>query len=750
MNQYVLLNNAAQGVVDALWSPYLTHGSPLNWARLSSGGLFHTILAGAARTFGFPTIFGANFWFQAGIFLDKLVLLSGLWLLSGRYVRSGAAKAVGTLVGLGAYFWTTQIFLNMQAVQSAPLMLYFLHRFVRGGGLVYLFALANFFTLQLLTTLSYVHPFTALLLFLYGAALLVCTRSGARPALFARLRAPRFWLGAGLSLAPLGLAFVWLTTLKRGMELTILHSTGRAADKSITLEAFLQYGGNLGPTKWLELLAGTPFDPDLSLYIGLLPLVCVVLALLTAPRRRLLPLYGLLAFIVAFSFGGLIASWTWMVWPGMRWFRHIGSTAQTAVIPLAILGAVGFERALLKSRKKGGERLWALAALMFSVLAAGLFWAADVVGPVRDEVARRIPSIPLIPSLHGVTSQGIWRTGFFATALAAMFWLLAFTRKRTLRRSLLALVLCLGAADMVSAGFYKARFFTNTFDKDTRILDAFTPYTVRERRLESHFGVPRFDQGARFINPRFLWYGQVDDFFMVDQAGAAPWRYDQWQKPLDNLIRVFFLDIQYGTLVRDFRRRNQLFEQMALNATASRVMGVSAPKVRFFTKAAQFAQEEALALAMKSPRFHGDELFVFDPTRTLKPDLAAVERDLSGTEIAPPHVYEFFGPETVGLTVHNEAKEPIWMSYADVWHPFWRVEIDGAPQPLYRSWLAYKAVRVPPGLHQVRFVYEDRVNRWMLGIIEAHAAASVFAYGVWAWIGLRGRRGAARGKTTTA
>jgi len=41
----------------------------------------------------------------------------------------------------------------------------------------------------------------------------------------------------------------------------------------------------------------------------------------------------------------------------------------------------------------------------------------------------------------------------------------------------------------------------------------------------------------------------------------------------------------------------------------------------------------------------------------------------------------------------------------DVWHPWWFAEVDGTPVPLLRANGIFRAVAVPAGEHEVRFVF---------------------------------------------
>ena len=41
----------------------------------------------------------------------------------------------------------------------------------------------------------------------------------------------------------------------------------------------------------------------------------------------------------------------------------------------------------------------------------------------------------------------------------------------------------------------------------------------------------------------------------------------------------------------------------------------------------------------------------------------------------------------------------------DVWHPWWRVEVDGQRSDILRANAIFRAVKLPPGAHQVRFYF---------------------------------------------
>lgn len=59
--------------------------------------------------------------------------------------------------------------------------------------------------------------------------------------------------------------------------------------------------------------------------------------------------------------------------------------------------------------------------------------------------------------------------------------------------------------------------------------------------------------------------------------------------------------------------------------------------------------------------------------------------------------------ENTQVVIDATSPDGGWLVLNDVWHPWWRVEIDGKPAPLLRANAIFRAVEIPPGDHKVRF-----------------------------------------------
>ncbi|HEY8581093.1 MAG TPA: hypothetical protein VIL72_14495, partial [Beijerinckiaceae bacterium] len=96
----------------------------------------------------------------------------------------------------------------------------------------------------------------------------------------------------------------------------------------------------------------------------------------------------------------------------------------------------------------------------------------------------------------------------------------------------------------------------------------------------------------------------------------------------------------------------------------------------------------------------------FDPRRTV---LLADAADETARAPGTARIESYRNTE---VTVAVDSPDGGWLVLNDVWHPWWRVEIDGRPAPLLRANVIFRAVRTPPGAHVVRFVFAPFAGLW--------------------------------------
>jgi len=77
------------------------------------------------------------------------------------------------------------------------------------------------------------------------------------------------------------------------------------------------------------------------------------------------------------------------------------------------------------------------------------------------------------------------------------------------------------------------------------------------------------------------------------------------------------------------------------------------------------------------------------------------------------------GPQDALVTA--ELERAGWLVVAETWYPGWSVTVDGRPAELLRANHAFRAVRLEPGRHEVRFRYTS--SGWRAGLLVAGATA---------------------------
>ena len=87
-----------------------------------------------------------------------------------------------------------------------------------------------------------------------------------------------------------------------------------------------------------------------------------------------------------------------------------------------------------------------------------------------------------------------------------------------------------------------------------------------------------------------------------------------------------------------------------------------------------------------------------------------------------------------GLTLRADVPEgpDRWLVYLDNADPGWRAFVDGAPAPLYVANLAFKAIKLPPGAHEVRLTY---VGKGRNALYLRYFLVLGAAFGLWSvWL----------------
>jgi hypothetical protein len=116
-----------------------------------------------------------------------------------------------------------------------------------------------------------------------------------------------------------------------------------------------------------------------------------------------------------------------------------------------------------------------------------------------------------------------------------------------------------------------------------------------------------------------------------------------------------------------------------------------------------------------------------DPARTVlleRPPVAPPAPAAAGPRAGTARLVRYGNAEVV---VDVEAPAGGFLLLTDVWHPWWRAEIDGVAAPMLKADVLFRAVQLPPGRHEVRFTFHPLAGALaeLAAKLRAHLPVSV-------------------------
>jgi hypothetical protein len=232
---------------------------------------------------------------------------------------------------------------------------------------------------------------------------------------------------------------------------------------------------------------------------------------------------------------------------------------------------------------------------------------------------------------------------------------------------------------------------------DRRVWDLHEARAAGQSRLLATIGFNRLLQ--RLFEGKGQYgtqYWTSNAFWFVDEVNTT-FQADSWLAPLDEFARMF--------------RRVKGVDFPGERDTAARLAGVRADKIRFFAHAYSVPAPADLKPVLTDSTYKGDLLFVSSPEGTGQQTMPVPWRSQQSLSADDSRHLEYrvqrFDANNLIVSVSNTEPTPVWMFYADVWHPWWRATINGAPASVYRANVAYKAVRIEPGENVVHFQFKS-------------------------------------------
>jgi len=583
------------------------------------------------------------------------------------------------LVSLGAIFCVNLTFsldANFHTYYMLPFILRSLTLFLSTGRVRQLWQAGVLCVFACIGNVPYHPPFLALLLTLYALTMLAQgSLKGKRLAFSLSDALPLLVLIAG--------AAVFVGFYVTNLEGLAGLSTGRdPVTGRVTTEAFLTYGGVTKiPNLIKEYLLGVHTHGDNTFYLGLAPLALAAYALFRCRRRECLAFAVLAAFVVAFSFGGIVARIAYY-FPGMSLYRHISLVFGQARVFLLFVAGFGLDTILQKAA--AGEPLRA-SGKGFEIISL-----STAAGRIRFGI------------LFVMLAEAVF--SFFNATPPWDYALYPFVEAGAWPLNMLLLrLLVYGACGAIAAGLIHSKslagpvrvfFFVHV------LLLAFA-YDMGSYRAAGIFNWPNIGGEdlttcRELFSPRKLayvktrkhpaqWWKQSKELQFIAAPGMPQCMYVHvWEVlGLDPCHPYYRTDFVSEYVAELFRRRNltlamfpgdNLFD--GRDRWITNAVGYGAPKLRLI------AQSDLNA-----------EFLEPDPPRKTVAPMAPLG-EVQNVEL---------GPDRMTATVQVSTDVPVRLYYADAFHPGWRAFVNGVETPITRTNIAFKSVPLKPGTNTVEF-----------------------------------------------
>jgi hypothetical protein len=714
---YYFLNNVVNYGEIPQWSPFMTQGTFGAIGYVPFNGIFQNMLFLSACLFK-----NGNFLplFYAGIFFDELVLLTGVWLLGRRFFASPFTVFFVTLSIMGSCIWMLQPWWNFHIYYAIPLILYFIHTFLDSGKWRYYFLAGNLLFIQCLGNLPYILPVTTLVIFLYFILYFAFNFNDA----LQKIKSIKFgWSFIFISLFIILIFIALYTVMDVGDQFVNLSQ--RNPDGSSTLDIFLTYGGKFNWSSWLEIFLRLSPCLDYTLYMGIMCVPFILLGFIFNLNRRNIHFLLVIIVLLLFSMGTSVSVFFYYSWPMMKYFRHLMLVSPIIKVFLCFLAGFGFDALFFdKSRWKENPITLNKVFVFMSMLMLGLLSFSLIISDYVQLGTSFIRSMrpEKLAFFRTTFNENILNhllqcTSFFALIFFILFIVLIFINRKKHLLPLVILFLGLHCADIYGFKFSEISFKTVPLNNQLYQITKFQsmPYSTR-RDVSFRENSPRAKlmKVLPFQVPgTFNW--SIYTFLFMDNL-ASSFRTEFCLLPLDNYMRAYWGQTIHDSSIRlkglSHNNFNMDFPQG--HSAILKISGVTEDKIQFFSGADFVSSDDDIASIITDPNYKGDSIFLsargnIEDINTLNASGLSKDDLASNKRLHLPYQVQRFDANHLEVTTDAGDLKSSWLFYSDVWHPLWRATVNGNETPVYIANLAYKAVKLEPGLNKVHFYFKSKL-----------------------------------------
>lgn len=725
------------------WNPYLLGGLPANGITAMSGmpGRYNPLKLALHRFLEPPE--------ALCVLLFLSVLLMGLTM--NAYLLRIGARRIGALFGAVAFMFngTAMVWLEFENLVTAaaflPLLLLCLEWFLdarRRVAAACLGALA-LGLVALMGHLQYL-IYTALLLLLYLVFLLwrlQAAGGGRRDALailglFGALCAGGALIGA-VDLLPVLELMRQSSRIERAFTFTGFFETlGRVPPAFYLTLLFPFFFGS--PHLWFDIIPRLPSQEymnynELCLYLGVPTLFALAAALAARKSRHVWFHLGMTALVAAMMSGTVAYYPFFALFPGMD---RMNPTRLVFLFSFTASAAAGIGVGRLGSLGPVRRRVFVAAA--GALLAVAAFFAVSgaspvVLGRLNPDLAAKLAdprALVLIRELLGPASPIVLKQLLVAATAAALAVTVSRLRPGRARLAAAGGLVALLAFDLISFG----RAY-NTVSERSQLFPK-TPAIEfllgQERPFRVLLGPGTFinslaPYGIESIDGYSSFYPEGTNALLSyiespTRAGGGRQRFDRWVSlsnpgsPALDFMNVRFVLARPGASSPGPRFRLVHRDDLAIfeNTTAL-------PRAWVVPDAVAFPDRLEALEHITSHRF--------DPRR----EVVLEDPGAAGAGVGPrvPGAAVIERWEEDDVVVATQSAAPAWLVLADTWYPGWTASVNGAPAPILRGNVNFRAVRIPAGRGTVAFAYRPASVRWGMALTLLGVLLPLGGLGLW-------------------
>lgn len=459
---------------------------------------------------------------------------------------------------------------------------------------------------------------------------------------------------------------------------------------------------NKSPSYWG--IAQNDVDPgahyywETALYVGIIPLVLALLALISLRSPPVL-FWGAVActsFLIAMGDAGPLYHLVYSFMPGFKLFRNPARIGIVFSLALAMLAAFGSDT-LFGSIQQSTNRSKRKLLLITGTLAAAVVLAACIfsAGGCKQATTTFLAGSGLFgnniaqikqyvdQSIYPYAAQQIWI--FVGFTLLALGIIAGSTKKMLPARMVAVLLPLIVACDLLLFGYGFAANHSDPrsiYPENALITSIHSEYKKELFRLNSRSSKPGSDDigGGEMIFKRNE--GSVQKLFLME--GYNPLRLkrqlvDRKQRTLD------ILNVKYKISV------DREKQSMGIEPNKSYL-----PRV-WIADTFVVERDEAKIL----PLLHQSE---FDYRKSV-----ILEEEPALTFTTPPqqHSAHITAYNLNSIAIEVATDKPSLLVVSEIGYPAWKATIDNKPAKVLRADYALRAVALPEGKHNVLLTYKD-------------------------------------------